>query len=276
MADEVGYARRSENAVKEERWPAAPRSFQEPSSSDCLISYGMPTASSSSSHSPERRSSWDRVQLSAWIPSKRKSDRCSSSIHPDLALNAAGVVVRARRRQGEEANTVVKLRPVVPAELPEELRLFQDVQRRGGCDAGWFRVLCFVEGEAADNGQMREVAGGERSIRKLFSKAQRGFYATHAPDGLELDQLAVLGPIPTLKLKIKPKGFGRRLVGELWLYPDRSRSSSCPRRPSHPKRSMSPPKRERSSAASVSTSRGSSRRRRRPRWSSSRRRMQVS
>jgi hypothetical protein len=30
---------------------------------------------------------------------------------PELALNAAGVVVRARRRQGEEADTVVKLRP---------------------------------------------------------------------------------------------------------------------------------------------------------------------
>ena len=36
---------------------------------------------------------------------------------PELALNAAGVVVRARRRQGEEADTVIKLRPVVPAKL---------------------------------------------------------------------------------------------------------------------------------------------------------------
>ncbi|HEV2951379.1 MAG TPA: adenylate cyclase, partial [Actinomycetota bacterium] len=34
---------------------------------------------------------------------------------PNLALNAAGVVVRARRRQGEEADTVIKLRPVMPA-----------------------------------------------------------------------------------------------------------------------------------------------------------------
>src|SRR5918993_551412 len=41
---------------------------------------------------------------------------------PELALNAAGVVVRARRRQNEEGDTVVKLRPVVPNELAEELR----------------------------------------------------------------------------------------------------------------------------------------------------------
>ena len=34
---------------------------------------------------------------------------------PDLALNRAGVVVRARRTQGAPDDTVVKLRPVVPA-----------------------------------------------------------------------------------------------------------------------------------------------------------------
>ena len=37
---------------------------------------------------------------------------------PDLRLNQAGVVVRARRIQGGRGDTVVKLRPVVPAELP--------------------------------------------------------------------------------------------------------------------------------------------------------------
>ena len=75
---------------------------------------------------------------------------------------------------------------------------------------------------SADNGAIREEAMGDRPIGKLFSKQQRAFYAEHAPDGLELEQLSVLGPIPILKLKLKPTGFGRRLVGELWLYPDGS------------------------------------------------------
>jgi hypothetical protein len=140
---------------------------------------------------------------------------------PDLALNAAGVVVRARRRQGEEADTVIKLRPVVPAELPEELRRSKTFNVEVDAMPGGFVCSASFKG-SADNAEIREVAGGKRSIRKLFSKAQRAFYAAHAPDGLELDQLSVLGPIPTLKLKIKPKGFGRRLVGELWLYPDGS------------------------------------------------------
>ena len=65
--------------------------------------------------------------------------------------------------------------------------------------------------------------GGRRPLRKLFSKEQRAFFATHAPEGIELDDLAVLGPIFVLKLKFSPAGFARKLVAELWLYPDESR-----------------------------------------------------
>src|SRR6476646_11573829 len=41
---------------------------------------------------------------------------------PDLALDSHGVVVRARRSQKKGDDTVVKLRPVVPSELPASLR----------------------------------------------------------------------------------------------------------------------------------------------------------
>jgi hypothetical protein len=140
---------------------------------------------------------------------------------PELALNAAGVVVRARRRQGEDADTVVKLRPVVPAELPEELRRSTSFNVEVDAMPGGFVCSASFKGTGS-NDAIREVAAGKRSFRKLFSKAQRGFYAAHAPDGIDLDQLSVLGPIPILKLKIRPEGFGRRLVGELWLYPDGS------------------------------------------------------
>ena len=41
---------------------------------------------------------------------------------PDLALDSAGVVVRARRVQRGRSDTVVKLRPVVPGDLPADVR----------------------------------------------------------------------------------------------------------------------------------------------------------
>ena len=60
-------------------------------------------------------------------------------------------------------------------------------------------------------------------LRKLFSKRQRALFADHAPEGLELDDLSILGPIFVLKLKFSPVGYGRKLVAEVWLYPDESR-----------------------------------------------------
>jgi hypothetical protein len=63
---------------------------------------------------------------------------------------------------------------------------------------------------------------GETPLRKIFSKEQRALYASHAPDGLEIDDLSILGPILVLKVKFAPKGSGQKFVAELWLYPDNS------------------------------------------------------
>jgi hypothetical protein len=76
--------------------------------------------------------------------------------------------------------------------------------------------------ELAKN-HVRAAVNGDRRISKLFSPGQREFYAAHAPDGLDLDDLSILGPLNVLKLKYVPTDFARRLVVELWLYPDGSR-----------------------------------------------------
>src|SRR3954451_18076948 len=41
---------------------------------------------------------------------------------PELTLNDHGVVVRARRVQGKPADSVVKLRPITPDEVPGKVR----------------------------------------------------------------------------------------------------------------------------------------------------------
>jgi hypothetical protein len=140
----------------------------------------------------------------------------------DLALNGAGVVVRARRVQGKGDDTVVKLRPVDPEQIAPELRVSAafgievDVMPGGFvCSASMKRALVRAD--------VRRTLAGDRPVRKLFSKEQRAFYAAHAPEGVELDDLLVLGPLFVLKLKHSPPELGRRLVAELWLYPDDSR-----------------------------------------------------
>jgi len=139
----------------------------------------------------------------------------------DLSLNQAGVVVRARRRQGEKGDTVVKIRPVDPAELPDELRADPAFGVEVDAMPGGYVCSASYKGSAS-NGDIKQVAARERPARKLFSKGQRAFFADHAADGLDLDDLEILGPIPTLRVKFQSDGFKRPMVGELWLYPDGS------------------------------------------------------
>jgi len=141
---------------------------------------------------------------------------------PELALNQHGVVVRARRVQGRGDDTVVKLRPIVPGELPPTVRSSRNMVVEVDAMPGGYVCSASLKGALASP-QVRQVAAGVRAIRKLYSKEQRAFFSAHAPDGVGLDELSILGPITVLKLKFSPAGYGRRLVAELWFYPDGSR-----------------------------------------------------
>jgi hypothetical protein len=140
---------------------------------------------------------------------------------PDLDLYRQGVVVRARRARGR-GDTVVKLRPVVPGELPAALRDSRDFGIEVDAMPGSFICSGSLKG-STDPQAIREAAAGERPARKLFSKPQRALYREHAPDGLDLDELCVLGPVQALRLKFTPPELGRRMTAELWVYPDDSR-----------------------------------------------------
>ncbi len=141
---------------------------------------------------------------------------------PDLALNKAGVVVRARRIQGGKGDTVVKLRPVQPDQLPADLRRAQGFNVEVDVIPGGFVCSASYKGKASGQ-DVRDALGGDLPLRKLFSKTQRAFYAEHAPKGLALEDLSVLGPTFVLKAAFEPKELGRRMVAEMWLYPDGSR-----------------------------------------------------
>jgi len=141
---------------------------------------------------------------------------------PDLTLNKAGVIVRARRIQGGKGDTVVKLRPVVPDELPAEIRKSSMFKTEVDVVPGGFVASGSFKGTTT-GAAVRDAVAGDKPIRKLFSKEQRAFYKAHAPEGLELDSLTTLGPTFILKGTFTPKEMGRRFTVEVWLYPDGSR-----------------------------------------------------
>ena len=139
----------------------------------------------------------------------------------DLKLNRSGMVVRARRmRRG--GDSVVKLRPVVPADLPDQVR--HSASFNVEVDAMPGAIICSgsLQGKT-NNSDVKLVLLAKRPIRKLFSEEQRRLYKTHAPKGLTLDSLTPFGPINVAKLKFVPQRFRRSLVAEVWFYPDASR-----------------------------------------------------
>jgi hypothetical protein len=140
---------------------------------------------------------------------------------PDLTLNASGLVARVRRTQKKGDDSVVKLRPVVPTELPGRLRRSRGFGVEVDAMPGGF--VCSASLKGVPPTEILKGVSGKRPLRKLFTKEQRAMFAEHAPEGIELDGLAVLGPIFVLKLRYVPKGFDRKLVAEMWLYPDNTR-----------------------------------------------------
>jgi len=141
---------------------------------------------------------------------------------PELTLNKAGLVVRARRVAGREDDSVVKLRPVEPDDLPEQLRRSPNMVVELDAMPGGYVCSASMKARLGTD-DVRRANLGERSRRKLFTKEQRAFYDQHAPEGIEIEDLELLGPIFVLKLKWSPEGLGRKLVAEMWLYPDGSR-----------------------------------------------------
>jgi hypothetical protein len=142
---------------------------------------------------------------------------------PNLDLNKAGVVVRARRIAGGTGDTVVKLRPVDPAAIDKELRRSEsfktevDVVPGGYVCSGSFKGRCTAQ-------EVRDAVGGKMPLDTLFSKEQRAFYKAHAPSGVALRELATFGPTFVLKARLWVKELKRRLTVELWLFHDGSRN----------------------------------------------------
>ena len=112
-------------------------------------------------------------------------------------------MVRARRIQGGEGDTVIKLRPVDPETLPPEVRQSTSVKVEVDAMPKGFVCSASMKGKTTAD-DVRAVILKKMKIRDLFTKEQRALYKANAPDGLKLSELSVLGPINLLKLEFDP------------------------------------------------------------------------
>jgi hypothetical protein len=114
---------------------------------------------------------------------------------------------------------------VVPGELPARIRKLTGFRVEVDALPGGY-VCSGTLKRPLDRDAVRSMTAGDRPLRKLFSKEQRAFFADHVEGGIELDDLVPLGPILVLKLRFTPGDLGRKLVAELWTYPDGTRCAT--------------------------------------------------
>ena len=136
---------------------------------------------------------------------------------PDLTLYRNGLVVRARRTQKADDDTVVKIRPAKPAELPPKVLESKNLKIEMDVTRGSYVVSASLKGSRSAGAVLKATAG-ERPLANLFTKEQRAFFADHSPD-VGWDDLVPLGPIYIMLLKFVPTGFSRRITVEQWHYP---------------------------------------------------------
>jgi len=137
---------------------------------------------------------------------------------PDLTLFANGVVTRARRTQGDDDDTVVKLRPAEPKSLAPEVRASRNLKVEMDVTQGSYVVSASLKGSRRA-GAVREAVAGGRPLEKLFTKEQRAYFADHAPAGVGWDDLVPLGPVLVVVLKWVPEGLTNKTTIEQWHYP---------------------------------------------------------
>ena len=203
--------------------------------------------------------------LQAQIRAGRLLRHAGPGAQPGRPRGAGAAASRAARRRLRRQAAPGRARPAV-----RELRRRPSFGVEVDALPGGFVCSALVQGRARTTRSGRGSAASGRS-QAVHQGAARVLRRRTRPTGIALDDLATLGPIFVLKLEVRSADEAsiRRLVAELWLYPDGSRilelSTKCAARA---RRSRSPPRRARSSPSAGSTSSASSRPRPRRRSSS--------
>ncbi|WP_223198854.1 hypothetical protein [Solihabitans fulvus] len=140
----------------------------------------------------------------------------------DLALHRHGVVARVRSIDRKPDDSVIKLRPVVPADLPPALRRARGfVVEVDGMPGGY--VCSGALKKRLGVADVERVVTLGHPLRSLFSKPQLALLAAYAPRHAGLDGLTVFGPVEVRRRKVTPAGVDGVLVVQQWRYPDGSR-----------------------------------------------------
>jgi hypothetical protein len=138
---------------------------------------------------------------------------------PGLDLLAGGIIARARRVIGDEHDSTVKFRPVDPARIGNEWRKFRDFKIEvDASEQAMVKSASFSM--PVDKGLIKRVAGGEKSIKAVFTAEQEEFLMTVAKRKIDFSELAVLGPLVAQRWRFEDPACPWPITAELWRRED--------------------------------------------------------
>jgi len=140
----------------------------------------------------------------------------------DLDLNKAGIITRARRVVGDDHDSTVKFRPVVPDHVAPKWRTYPlfkieaDASEKGVVKSASFTM-------PVPKGVIKRIASGDKPIGELFTKDQQGFLLGMAKRNVDFSKLMVFGPLRAHRWKFEDPGCPWPITAELWVREDGAR-----------------------------------------------------
>ena len=141
---------------------------------------------------------------------------------PDLTLYKSGMIARARRIVGDRHDSTVKLRPVVPSEIPASWRALEGFKLEADAsETGVTKSASLTM--PVEKGLIKQVAAAGKGIAKLFAKEQEEFLTALGGTHIDYDTLVVLGPLTAHRWQFQHPACPWRITAELWKRDDGQR-----------------------------------------------------
>ena len=141
---------------------------------------------------------------------------------PALDLLKAGIIARARRVIGEEHDSTIKFRPVIPEEVSDNWRNYNGFKiEADASEKGLVKSASFTM--PVKNGLIKAVVEGKKPIAKLYTKKQEEFLAEMGSNPIDFSALAILGPLKAHRWKFEVPACPWKITAELWRREDGAR-----------------------------------------------------
>jgi hypothetical protein len=140
----------------------------------------------------------------------------------DLDLNKAGIITRSRRVVGDQHDSTVKFRPVVPDQVSAKWRTFPDFKiEADASEKGVVKSASFSM--PVRKGVIKRIAAGDLKIAELFTKDQQAFLLGMANRNVDFSKMLVFGPLRAHRWKFEDPGCPWPITAEVWVREDGAR-----------------------------------------------------